>query len=454
MEEKEKTAGLVEPEKQENFVFMREEIKARPIDKRKLLRNSVFTVVAAIVFGLIATVTFVVLVPWLEERMSAKNPVEEEPVSSLVFFPEETPDEEMNPEDMIIEEQKEEIDLSQYSMIGEEEIRDIVSSVSSFSLADYENVYESLFEIANEAYKFMVTVTAINSDTDWFNELYEGTSLPGVIVADNGTYSYILTYGASLQRAKTIMVKLCNGVQIQAEFRKADADTDLVVLELADENIDEATKEAISVAHLGSSFSSSLVGTPTIAIGSPMGTYGSINYGVITSNTERINVYDNFYKKLTTDIYGSSSASGVLINSKGEVEGIVTGRFSMSDTANMISAIGITELKKTIEDLINDRKIGYLGIKGSDVPGIAKEQLKAPDGVYVMSVDMNSPAMYAGIQSGDIITAVGDTELTSFIELANYLRYDSKEGSIPITAYRLSQGEYKKVVFTVNMKNR
>lgn len=453
MEEKEKTAGINEPEKQENFVFMREEIKARPVDKRKFLRNSVFTVVAAIVFGLIATVTFVVLVPWLEERVSVKNPVEEEPVSPLVFFPEETPDEEMNPEDMIIEEQKEEIDLSQYSMIGEEEIRDIVSSVS-FSFADYEKVYESLFDIANEAYRFMVTVTAVNSNTDWFNELYEGTSLPGVIVADNGTYSYILTYGASLQRAKTIMVKFCNGVQIQAEFRKADSDTDLVVLELADENMDEATKEAISVARLGSSFSSSLVGTPTIAIGSPMGTYGSINYGVITSNTERINVYDNYYKKITTDIYGSSSASGVLINSDGEVEGIVTGKFSMPDTANMISAIGITELKKTIEDLINGREIGYLGIKGSDVPGIAREQLKAPTGVYVMSVDINSPAMYAGIQSGDIITSIGDAEFTSFIDLANYLRYDAQEGSVPITAYRLAQGEYKKVVLTVNMKKR
>ena len=62
--------------------FMREKIKQKPVNKRKLLRRTVITVVMAVVFGMVACVTFLILEPVISNRLYP----EEEPQE--VVFPE------------------------------------------------------------------------------------------------------------------------------------------------------------------------------------------------------------------------------------------------------------------------------------------------------------------------------------------------------------------------------
>ena len=82
--------------------FLREKMKQRPVNKKKLLRRTIVTAVLAVVFGIVACLTFLLLEPvinnWLYPPEEAKE----------VQFPEETITEEMNPEDMLTVDEPEE----------------------------------------------------------------------------------------------------------------------------------------------------------------------------------------------------------------------------------------------------------------------------------------------------------------------------------------------------------
>ena len=70
-------------------------------------------------------------------------------------------------------------------------------------------------------------------------------------------------------------------------------------------------------------------------------------------------------------------------------------------------------MKDVIEFLSNGQGVPYIGIWGVDVTEEIEEQ-GIPKGLYVKNVDADSPAMAAGIQSGDVITGVDDVEIASY----------------------------------------
>lgn len=440
--------------KEDDFVFIREEIKARPLNKKKLLKNTGLTALSAVVFGLIACLTFAVASSVINNKFgfmdANKKPTT---VTEPFIFPEETVEEEMSPEDMRVnDEPEEEIDYSKFSIMDEEEIKKFLATLT-FSINDYQNLYKSLSIIADSAEASIVKVKSVSSDKDWLDEMYEGTKeVSGCIIAENDEFLYVLTYGQDIKGADKIKVEFINEISVEANFVKADDETGLCVISIPLYNINEATRNGIQVAKLGISYPSSVVGIPVIAIGSPMGNYGSIAYGMVTSNSSRIYVNDNCYKALSTDIYGSTKASGVIINLKGEIVGIINTKFSSSDTRNIINAVGISELKKTIEDMINGTDIAYLGVQGTDVPQEAVlSSVGAPIGAYVTKVDNGSPAMRAGIQPGDIVTRFNNVRITGYTLLSSCIRSAVPNESVPVTIRRLSQGEYKEIQIEVEL---
>ena len=191
------------------------------------------------------------------------------------------------------------------------------------------------------------------------------------------------------------------------------------------------TMDQINIAELGSSNTANMLGMPVIALGSPLGTGGSISYGMVTSTGTVIDLPDAAYKKITTDIYGSRNATGIVINLKGMVIGIIDNVNTGNDMSNLLTAFGITELKGTIEQMSNDKERAYLGVHGADVPKEAIEdtQIDTPAGTYIREIEIDSPAMDAGIQSGDVVTKVGNTEITTYNELLGIL-HASKPGDV------------------------
>ena len=87
--------------------------------------------------------------------------------------------------------------------------------------------------------------------------------------------------------------------------------------------------------------------------------------------------------------------------------------------SDRIVAYSISDMKKLIEHLANNTPIGYMGIHGISITEDISDEEDIPQGAYVTRTDMNSPAMAAGIQSGDIITAAGDKQVNSWETLVS-----------------------------------
>jgi serine protease Do len=122
-----------------------------------------------------------------------------------------------------------------------------------------------------------------------------------------------------------------------------------------------------------------------------------------------------------------------------------------SDLSNNSCAIGITELKALMEDLSNTKERAYLGVHGVTVPQEFQAFQNVPAGAYITMTELSSPAMRAGIQSGDIITAIGDTEITSYEQLINKLAQLSPDDVISITVMRQAPTDYIEIVMDATL---
>ena len=303
----------------------------------------------------------------------------------------------------------------------------------------------------------MVTIRGISSNIDWFNNVQESDSqASGVIIADNGKEYLILVDYTSLKNADSLVLDLQNGYyQIEATLKGLDPSTNLAVVAVNQYNIPVESMEAdgLAVAPMGSSNSRTLVGTPVIALGSPMGISGSVGYGMITASTT-LSTVDRNYKQLLTDIVGSRKASGALFNLKGELIGMIAGSKTSSDTGNVINAYGISELKKVVEKMSNENKLPYMGISGGDVPTSAHVHNEIPYGAFVREVAMDSPAMLAGIQQGDIIITVNENLITSFSDYSAILMQIEPGEAVSLTVMRQAQEEYKEMNFNIVLGER
>ncbi len=423
--------------------FMKETIKQRPLNRRKLIRRTLVTAAMAMIFGLVACLTFLLLEPVISNKLYP----EEEP--STVVLLEETTEEEILPEDMIADESQMNPEPTPQRILEDEQIAQVLSEMK-LDIEDYSSLYSALSDVAREAQKSMVTVMGITSDVDWFNNVYENEgTVSGVIMADNGRELLILANYNAIKDAEMLKIRFRDGKEYEASLKKRDPNTNLAILSVSKSSIERETLEAVTTAKLGSSAGSNLAGDPVIAVGQPMGAADSLCYGFITSSGSIIDLPDSRYRWITTDIYGSVNATGVLVNLKGQIIGIIDTAHNSSDTENLIGAIGITDLKKIIECMSNDKDVPYLGIHGADVTAEINEELGVPYGAYIMEIDMDSPAMSAGIQSGDVIVGVGEIKISTYQELINCLIDSEREQTLSIKLLRQGPEDYTEMELEV-----
>ena len=440
-----------EPSQASDFEFLQEKIKERPINKKKLIQRTIITASLALLFGLIACLTFLLLEPVLNNWLYP----EEEPI--VVTFPQEK--DEMRPEDMLTEDETtQEETESEEALAGSENVALAETPESEEEedlIAGYEDMYQSIHELYLEVATSMVTVTGVKSDVDWFNNPYESEgTIAGVVIANNNRELLILTKRSPLKGAESIHVTFFNGTIAGGSIKKYDVNTDLAVIAVELKYLSSNVLKDVSVAKLASSNDVRLQGTPVMAVGNILGYKDSVSYGMITSMGNVITLADNQYKLITTDIYGSKNSTGILVNMEGRVLGILDNTHNNEDTANLVSAIGITELKGMITKLSNGADIPYAGLYVQDISSDARMELGLPKGAYISDIDMNSPAMKKGIQKGDILIRVGDKEINSAADYMNAIRGYSANWEITITVLRSTQEEYEEMEFVVALQAR
>lgn len=381
--------------------FVRETIKERPLNKRKLFRRTITTVVFAVVFGMIACLTFLLIEPSINKILNPEK-------ITKVEFPEEK--QEISPQELLTEE----------TVAQQEAVKDAVENVienvgQELTMESYQRLYTEFLALARRSEKSVVTVIGISEEEDWFQGIRESrNTISGLIVAENGAQILILADAGGMKNVQEYYVRFCSQKLAKATLKQKDLETGLAIYAVDMSILEESTLKMIGIAELGSYTREGVAGVPVITIGSPQGIPGSLSYGMITSGGTVLSLTDAVYSIMMTDMNMTADSSGVIIDLDGKVLGIITQSVKDKVGVNTVSALSISELKKLIAKLSNDERRAFIGVRGIDVTDEAYTEMGVPFGAYVEEVRPQSPAMMAGIQNGDVIVQIGEETISSF----------------------------------------
>ena len=427
--------------------FMKETIKQRPINKRKLLRRLFVTIAMAVVFGLVACVTFLILEPVINSRI---NPEKEQEIPAVnpVSFVEETVEEETKPEDMIADEADLAPVIIEQAPLDDEQIEKVLSEME-LGVNDYLSISNAIVDLGKSVQKSLVSVIGTTQDKDWINNEYENEDIvSGAIIADNGVEMLILTTLSSIEEAESYEVMFCDGLSYVANIKEYDKASGLAVMSVRKALIKYSTSDEISIIEMGTTLNKSLMGSPVMAVGRPLGSEESICTGNITSVSGQLELPDASYRILTTDMFGSTSGTGFLVNLRGQLIGVINMAAGSEEMKNMVSAYAISDIKKIVEAMSNGKEIPYLGVYGLDITEEIASENELPLGVYISSLAMDSPALAAGVRGGDVITAIDSQSVTSEKSLTEKLLGMEPEQEITMKVMRQGLEGFTEAEFT------
>ncbi len=368
--------------------FIREKIKEKPISRKKIAIKVGLAALYGIVFALVVCIVLIIAGPYIlpqqnTEEIGASEESQQEEVTEST--------ENQNPEVVIPP------DLN-------------------LSISDYETLQNELYQIGAQANKSVVTVMKTENKDDWTVNEFETEGIgSGIIVSEDNNYLYILTERKLIAEAPHIRVSFVDGTSAEATLFKYDGNTGISILTVEKRLLKLQTKRAITVAKLGDT---TVVnnGAIVLALGTPLGTSHSIMTGNITSTENEVVTKDRNYSVYTTNILANPNGSGVLINTKGEVIGMIIQNFAGASNTSTLTAVSISELNGIIQSLRNGKDIPYIGLYLSTVTDMISEEYDIPKGVFITEVITDSPAMKAGLQNGDVITHInGDSIMTDVI---------------------------------------
>ncbi|RHO82179.1 serine protease [Clostridiaceae bacterium AF42-6] len=421
------TEGPMEEDKEKNsgFSFMQEKIKEKPVYANPLVKKALRCILGGALFGGTALLIWALALPRINNRME-KNEIQE------IQIPEEMVDSETDDKD-------------------EDESPVYITETVSMELKDYEKMYQQLMQIGNQVSKSLVDISAVKTDTDWFDEaLTSHKSVAGLIIGDNGMELLILTEHEKVKDGD-LKVRFYDHTEAAGTLKKYDSNTGLAVISVNLSDVDSSTREVISYAELGSS-KSLRSGQPVIVVGNPTGSNGSLLFGNLTSVTQTAELYDSSYNILTTDILKSSNGSGVVADWSGKIVGLLQEKTEVEGQDNTIQAYGISDVKDLIEHLSNNQDIVYMGIVGADVTTSISEQENIPIGVYVSEVSLDSPAITAGIQPGDIITEINGQAIVNLKDIVATLLKCSSGQTVDVRYKRADASGYQDLQASVTLK--
>ena len=278
----------------------------------------------------------------------------------------------------------------------------------------------------------------------------------GIIISQTDTSLFIATNNHVIEDANSITVTFANNKTAKATVKGTDPDADLAVIEIPLESVDSATLEAIKVAVMGNSETLQL-GEPAIAIGNALGYGQSVTVGHISALQRKVQLTDRTMTLVQTDAaINPGNSGGALLNSKGEVIGINSVKYSSTDVEGIGYAIPISDAIPIINALVNGTALpeseqAYLGISGIDVTEQYQQRFGLPEGIYVDEVTEGSPAQKAGIRNYDIITSFDGQKVATMDELSELMDAKKAGDTVSITVMRSENNAYSPVELTVTL---
>ena len=349
------------------------------------------------------------------------------------------------------------------------------SSQSTPQLATNVTYVES--DVSDVVEKVMpAMVSIVNNFTETanvFGQQYtqeEAASGSGIIVGKTDDELLIVSNNHVVESADTLTVTFIDGSEAQAQVKGLDSDMDLAVIAVSLNDLSDDTKNAITVATLGSSDDLKL-GEPVIAIGNALGYGQSVTNGIVSALNREITL-ENGSTGLENGSTGTfiqtnaainpGNSGGALLNMNGEVIGINSNKIGGTAVEGMGYAIPITSASPIIADLMErqtrtkvaEDEVGYIGISQQEVTSQISQMYNMPEGIYVVSVEEGSAAANAGIMKGDIITKFDGSSISSYSDLQKMLQYYAAGDSVTITVQRPQNGEYVSIELNLTLGSR
>ena len=283
----------------------------------------------------------------------------------------------------------------------------------------------------------------------------------GVVYEQTGKYTYIITNHHVIDGADKVQVVFSNNEYVDAEIVGSDEYSDVAILK-CQPDFD------VTVINIGDS---SLLdkGETVLAIGSPLGIEysGTVTQGIVSGTDRTVSVDLNSdgvddwdMNVIQTDAaINPGNSGGALVNMKGELVGITNMKFAEETVEGMGFAIPVNDVISVAKQIRLNGKVSYpvIGISGVSLADYSAYQLQrygvnvaVNTGLYVVEATNNGPAQKAGIQSGDVIVKVENTEITTYKSFLTEL-YSHKPGdTIEVTINR--SGTEKTVQVTLEEK--
>lgn len=254
----------------------------------------------------------------------------------------------------------------------------------------------------------------------------------GVIISEDG---YIITNHHVIEGANSVTVTLRDGnTSYTAAVIGSDSDNDIALLKVDAKGLTPAT--------FGDS-STLAVGDYVVAIGNPLGELGgTVTDGIISALARDVTIEDQNMTLLQTNAQISpGNSGGGLFNANGELIGIVNAKDSATEVEGIAFAIPINKVLDIIDDL---KSYGY--VTGKIDLGMQLTDITSKDtafyygvnqtGCYVLSVTRGSNAETAGFTTGDLITKVNGTSVSTSADVEKALENSKVGDNVKFTVYR------------------
>lgn len=433
--------------KDENgYSFIQEQIAS--IKKSRIKRmffTVIWTIVLACIFGLVAAVVLCISEPTIAKFLGKS------PDKNTVEFPTITPT-----ESVIAEEPTPTPTPTPTKPLEDEDgsvMPDtiVIEQTILANINDLNNIYTELRKIAKGVNTSIVDVVCTTKAVDLFNSEYEVVkAINGLIVGNNKVDLLILVSLDKIDGTNDIKIKINDNLLIKGRLQDYDKDLNLGIIAVSLASIPDSVEETMLPATLGESYSL-IVGTPVIALGSPNGYIDSMELGMITNSGYSHYITDNKVDLFNTDINYNKNGDGVIVNLKGEVIGIITNKLKDDDNEQVNTVVGISKIKKIIDSMVNNTDRTYFGIKGMDMTETVLLETEIENGICVTEVMTESPALDAGVQSGDIITAIDDAAVLSVNAFNTLINSYTPGTEIKVTIIRKVKGESKEIRLSVEL---
>lgn len=319
-----------------------------------------------------------------------------------------------------------------------------------------------LSEVSENVMPSIVSITCKFETTSqgWFGQQQSSESEgvgSGIIIGKEDGKLLIVTNNHVVEDAKSLSVGFADDESASASIRGTDSDADLAVVEVNTKDMKSSTLNKIAIITLGDS-DDLKTGEQAIAIGNALGYGQSVTGGYISALNREVQLTDKTMTLLQTDAaINPGNSGGALLNSKGELIGINTVKYSSEDVEGMGYAIPINTAKPIIDQLIKNETVkeseqAYLGISGQTIDSSMASQFDMPSGVYVQQVVKGSPAQEAGISAGDVIVKFNGKDVSTMDGLKDRISNLKAGTKVKVVVKRQSQtGTYSEKTLTVTL---